>query len=329
MVKNKNLLLKVWQLIMYEKLVFLLFFIFITLNTGKSFALEPALDYAIVKSESISAYQKPVDSFIDTISIEDAVYKVFDMKGDKHKGLEIIKLLKKEKPKIIFALGVKAAYLMSMSFKDTPVLFAAVLNWKKYEKVLTRDNVCGISLDVPPESMFTQLKMTIRDIKSVGVLYNEDTSKHIVDEAKKIMRKLGIKPILGPVKNKNNVKKVLNSISNKINSLWVVPDPEIYTNENFSLFAERTLSRKIPFVTYSENFVRAGALFSVSVNYQAIGAQAADLANQIINEITKPKEIGVVPPIGSTLVINIKTAEKIKLKINQFIINTADVLIKD
>jgi ABC-type uncharacterized transport system substrate-binding protein len=79
--------------------------------------------------------------------------------------------------------------------------------------------------------------------------------------------------------------------------------------------------KKKPLVVFSENFVRAGALFSVSPDYEATGQQIVVLAKKMLaKEVVRPTEPYLAKfhyPIGTYSVLNKKTAKKIGLELTQ------------
>ena len=281
---------------------------------------------AVVKSSSLKAYELPISSFIESLDLEVNSVSIFDIQGDKKIGLKVVDEIKAKKPKLIFALGVKSAWLMAKKFPETPVVFAVVMNWWRY-KALRAKNVCGISLDVPEESLFTQFKMVVKKAKSLGIVYNKSTSSRRVRRANIKLKKLRFEPLMSELAKNGDIRSAIEALPAKLDGLWAVPDSSLYTKENFDYLLGESFRKNIPLITYSENFVRAGAFFSVSVNYGAIGAQAADFANQILEEMASPEDLRVAPPIGSTLVINLKTAKKIGVEISPFMLKTADILV--
>ena len=58
-----------------------------------------------------------------------------------------------------------------------------------------------------------------------------------------------------------------------------------------------------------------------------VGLQAASMAKSILINHQNPKEVGVMPPLGTRLVLNAKTAEKIDLKLNRTAMDLASDII--
>ncbi|HET9062644.1 MAG TPA: ABC transporter substrate binding protein [Candidatus Binatia bacterium] len=81
----------------------------------------------------------------------------------------------------------------------------------------------------------------------------------------------------------------------------------------------------VAFLAFSENFVRAGALLSVSPDYATMGSQAAALIDRIV--ATKAASPTVQAPIGSSLVINAETARELGIDVDMNMLSLADKVI--
>jgi ABC-type uncharacterized transport system substrate-binding protein len=78
---------------------------------------------------------------------------------------------------------------------------------------------------------------------------------------------------------------------------------------------DSTIADKKSFIVYSEQFVKAGALFSTSPNYSTIGSQLAIKSQQILEDRQKPSQVGISPIIGTFLTINKTTMKKLGMNI--------------
>ena len=123
---------------------------------------------------------------------------------------------------------------------------------------------------------------------------------------------------------KSSANKVLESyqaIKDKIDVLWMLPDPSVINDNNFLYLAEKTIEDKLPFIVYSENFVKAGGLFSISPNYSTVGSQLAIMVQKVLEDSLSPKDIPISPIIGTYLTVNRTVLRKVGLKINEALID--------
>lgn len=271
-------------------------------------------------NQEILQYNIPANTFKKAVSY---TIRELDMEGDLNKGRAFVQQLKQDPPRLIFTIGDKASFVAKEGFSEVPIIFSMVLNWKKLGLENVK-NITGISLDVPPESQFTQLKLIAPQVSQIGVIYSSEASQELIYQAKKISADLGIELVSIQVTSGKNVRKAWKKIENRIDALWMVADPVVITQDNFEFLKEQTLRKKIPFLGYSESFVKAGALLAVSPDYETIGSQAASLTLQILEDRQKPGDIQITEPIGTVIALNKSTAKKLGLSLNDSILSFID-----
>jgi len=276
---------------------------------------------AVLKSDDLAAYSAPIESFTQAINARVVTY---DLGGDLEKGKQIAQQLAQVPPDLILALGAKAAYSARKYITQVPVVYAMVLNPEKYQ--LTQPNMTGITIEIPPETVFTQYRMFAPEISRVGVIYGTATEE-LVKRAEKAASSLGILLVRAQVADPREVGEAFDRIRDMIDSLWMVPDTTVLTEETFRLLLQKTKSRKIPYLAYSDNFVKAGAFVSVSPDYRTIGSQAASIARQILDDKTSPAAIPPAPPIGTHLTVNLQTAKALDLHLDPLVMAFADEII--
>jgi len=90
---------------------------------------------------------------------------------------------------------------------------------------------------------------------------------------------------------------------------------------------ELTAKLKIPSVFFSHEFVRDGGLISYSVNFRKLFARAATYVDKILKG-AKPADLPVEQPTKFELVMNMKTAKALGLKVPNSILVRADKVIE-
>ncbi|MFM7199533.1 MAG: ABC transporter substrate-binding protein [Myxococcota bacterium] len=276
---------------------------------------------AVLKDSNLAAYSAPIAAFEKGVNARVVVY---DLNGDLEKGKQLAQQLAQVPPDLILALGAKSAYSAKKYVTQVPIVYALVINPEKFS--LAQPNVTGINLEVPPETVFTQYRMFAPGISRVGVIYSPATEA-LVNRAEQAIAPLGIKLVRTLVNEPGEVEAAFGRIQGNIDSLWMVPDSVALTQDTFRLLLARTAKVKLPYLAFSENFVKAGALISVSPDYAAIGSQAASLARQILDEKQAPSSIPPMAPIGTHLTVNVDTARQLELKLDPLVLDFADELI--
>jgi putative ABC transport system substrate-binding protein len=224
----------------------------------------------------------------------------------------------------IFAVGAQAAWLAREELPDIPLTFAMVIDWQRYGLAGAGS---GVRVDMPPDALLTRVKLLLPNITRLGIIVSDSTSAATIDEARRAAADLDISLLVTRIAHSEDVPGAYRRMRTDIDALWMTADPLVVTRDNFRYLATRTKSDRIAFLAFSENFVRAGALLSVSPDYATMGAQAAALlARQVGSD--RP-EATIQPPIGSSLVVNADTARALGIDLNATILSFADKVIED
>ena len=283
-----------------------------------------AEDVAAIVGENNSIYYSVLEGFKSACN---SSVREYPMRGSQSEGETIVNLLKSQPPKLIFAIGNKAAQLANTSLSATPIVFSLAVNPVKYG--LTGDNICGISLNVSPRDQLMMLKKVAPSIQKVGVIYNPESNANVVDEARSVGRSLGIEIVASKVNSTAEVSDTINSLSGKIDAFWMIVDPLVSNMDVLKRLLLFTLSEKIPLMVPAQPFVDGGGLLAVTVDYTNMGKQAGEIANQILSGSKTPKSYGVQAPSGTGLSINLKTAKTIGLEIPKYILDSATKVTND
>ena len=284
----------------------------------------------ILLSSDDEAYTRPVATFTDAIQMP---VEIFNLHGDVRNAEERMSELLSRNPVLIFALGAKAAYIAKLETwkrkrQDVPVVFAMVLNWERYELLKDSDNVAGISNDIAPGTQFANLLMFAPDVTKIGVVYSDKYSSGMIVKARRAARVLGCQLIDQPITQPKEFRRAFNDISEGIQAYWILPDPVVFSTRNMNWLSKRCLKQRIITIGESENVVKLGMLLGINTDAANIGIQAASMARNIVLHNQSPKAIGVMPPLGTSLVLNMKTADKIGLKIDKLALVMTDKVIE-
>jgi len=295
----------------------IIFWVLICLTASKAYAE----DVAIIVYGNFKAYTFALEGFKNTCHFSVKEYSI----GDVDKEERVLSEIAAENPKLIFVIGSKIAEAVKERFSNIPIVFALVTNPAQYK--LTGSNICGVRLDVSPKLQLSFLKRIAPLVKNVGVIYDPKRTQEIIDEAKGYGTELGINLIDYKAESKADVSQALNELEKKIDAFWIITDPIVANSVVFEKLLLLSLIRRIPLICPARAFVEKGGCFSLDVDYQDLGAQAADIANLILSGHKKPKDIGVEFPRKVNLILNSNIASKINLSLPQEIIKEATEII--
>lgn len=266
----------------------------------------------------------------------------------------------------IGALALEAVKERLYNCKRVQVIYSVVLNPESIVDFNFK-NITGVSLDVDWANTLTQVKLIAPAFNHVLVLYSvarsmkrfhalkekaslfnihllpvrikEADREKTLEKTHTLLRTIGDyleeKSELAPEKYAKRVETRIRNqqlsavLKSKIQGIIMLPDPNVYDTETFRTLLSIAVKHKIPFVASSENFVKAGALFSTSPDYGVIGEQAAMHAIQALKSRKTTPSGSLHPPLGTYTVLNKKVVENTGLTLSgQVIENLIDKIIE-
>lgn len=274
----------------------------------------------VLKSDDLEAYDTTVKAFTEVMGRDVTVWSI---QGRRDKAEEIIARLRRNPPSLIFALGPKAAWTATHEFPDTPVIYGLIRDPKRYG--LKGDNVTGIGMDLPSETVLSQFRLYAPDVKTVGVIIGEKNP--MGEDLVRAARATGLDLQIRRVQGARYVRSVYGKMVRRIDALWIINDSEVVTPENFRYMREESRRMGIPVMASSEVLVSAGALLAVVPDLEATGRQAADLARTILDTGTEAGSIPPTPPDGMRVLLNRDTMESLGLELDPMLLDFTDEIV--
>ncbi len=308
---------------------FLLFFLLFAMS-AEVFAAERKI-IAVVRSRPLEAYGTAYDGFRKELKRRGgrAIYIDYDFERYKvFKEEDLADKIRNINPDLVCAIGSEAAKFAGEKIEDKPVVFFMVLD--PVGSGLVKDlrhpgeRMTGVSLDVPVEIQFKKTKEILPSVRTVGVIYDGRTKKGLEQEAKEAADDLGLLLVSKAVYSSSDVSRELEEVFKEADCLWAGVDTFVYNSTTGRHIILLTLKQKIPFIAFSSNFVKAGALMAFECDYYDIGVQAAELALQILKG-NVAGEMSVVAPRKARLLFNVRTAKTIDVEINEKAIKEAEL----
>ncbi|MBD3426804.1 MAG: hypothetical protein GF409_06195 [Candidatus Omnitrophica bacterium] len=274
----------------------------------------------VIKSRVIRPYEEAYSGFRKELSARAfaLTYLEHDLQKFSDDLGALIKEVDRSEANIVLVIGTEAAVFARRSIKTRPVVFTMLLNPVENGIVDSFQrpggNITGVSLNISLQKQFSMLKKIVPRIDKVGMLYDVVNRRGFADEAIRAAEKSGLKLISKPVYDESEISPKLDEVLAEADCLWAEVDPMIYNSSTARNIILSTLRADLPFMAFSENFVRAGALMALKCDYHDIGRQSAEIAVDIL-ENQKTHNIPVKRPRKTHLVINVRTAEIIGVDI--------------
>jgi putative tryptophan/tyrosine transport system substrate-binding protein len=273
-----------------------------------------AAEVLVVKSKDFALYDKAVAGF-------QSVYKgsisTLVMKGSLADPGKLADAVRKEKPKAILAVGLRAAKALKAEISDIPIVFCMAMH--PVQNKLKSDNSTGVDLEPKAKDQLLAFKRVVPGLKRVGIIYDPKRTGRFVNGAKKAAAEAGLTLVAKPVDERKDVPGALSAITSSAQALWLIRDATVLTREFFNHTLIVQFEKKIPLLAYSEQFVRKGSVCSFAATYPSQGRKAAEIVRAVLAG-TNIGDIPIQAPEG-TLTINLNSAQKAGLKIPGSLLN--------
>ncbi len=269
-------------------------------------------DIVVVRSHASAKATKLYDEAID--GIRQGLPKSFEiiaMEGDLVDAHKLAQKVIDSNPKVVIAIGVKAAVALNDHVKAIPVIYCMISH--SIQSKLKSSNTTGVTMQPTPGDQLKAFKKVVPSLHRIGLVYYPKLSGMFVKAAKTAAKAQGLEIIAAKIDDRRQVPAALKSVLAKSDGFWILRDGKVVNHEFLSQVLLIQAQRKIPVMAFSEKFVKKGILCSFSSGYREQGRQAAKLANAILSG----KSIDELPtqaPDG-TLTINITAASKIGISI--------------
>jgi putative tryptophan/tyrosine transport system substrate-binding protein len=170
------------------------------------------------------------------------------------------------------------------------------------------------------------LREIVPHLQHLAILFNADFSQPVAeaDGVKATAGTLGLEVAPLEIRRPEDIAPAFETLQSQIDALYVVTDALISANR--SRIITFALSRRLPTIFATRDYVQAGGLVSYGPNFPALFRRAAEYVDKILRG-AKPSDLPVEQPTKFDLVINLTTAKAVGLTIPASILSLADDLI--
>jgi putative ABC transport system substrate-binding protein len=244
--------------------------------------------------------------------------KLHALTRDGPQSSDVARAVNQIKAGYLLALGSQAAQAVAQAHLEGPVIVALVF---AAADIAGLPNAAGVYLEIPVEEQLALIKRMLPKVRRVGVLYSAENQKRIA-EASKVSAKYGLAIEAQEVAAPKEIPPALEWVGKNADMLWGLMDRIVLTTETAKPILLFSLRNALPFVGPSENWAKAGAAAAFGWNFEDMGAQCAEILLKLIKG-AKAAAIAPVAPRKIEYVLNLKTAEQMKLEFSSEIINGA------
>lgn len=215
---------------------------------------------------------------------------------------------------LVLAIATPAAQSLATVSTETPVLFTAVTDPLSADLVESIEQpgglLTGTSDQAPIDKQVALLGQAVPAAKTVGILYttSERNSEVQVEQAEKLLEKVGYKVIVKGISSSNEVQDAATSLMKDVDAVFIPTDNTIAST--MTMIGDLSIQYKVPVIGGSTDMVDQGGLLTYGTNYEALGRQTAKMAIKIL-EGEKVQDLAVQYPETVSLHVNEEMAKKL------------------
>ena len=232
--------------------------------------------------------------------------------------------------KILFAIATPAAQTLAAATKTTPIVATAVTNFEVAKLVASNEqpggNVTGVSDINPVAEQFQLLMKFAPDAKAIGTIFNssEINSTYQIELLKKAAAAAGVEVVEASVSSVNDIQQAVASLKGKVGGIYLPTDNIIASA--VPVLMKSVFEAGIPTVAGEGGMVRAGCLASIAVDYYTLGKMTGAMGADILDGKKKPADMPIQSQKAEKVLVNLKTAETMGIKIPEDILKTAETV---
>ncbi len=229
---------------------------------------------------------------------------------------------------ILIGAGPNSALALQKVAKETPIVFIAAFD--PVGRGLVKNiphpdgNITGIEFPDLIKKRLEVIKEAIPSIKVAKIMVNTDTSdtRQYVDRIKLEESNLNLRIEPLEINGISNLESAFAAIQQDGHTcLAAQPDPSFVVERK--RIAALALKQSLPSVFHNELYVRDGALMSYGTNIPDIFRSAGSYVDRLLKG-AKICDLPVEQPSKYRVVINMKTADKLGIKISGNILASVD-----
>ncbi|MGH7769267.1 MAG: ABC transporter substrate-binding protein [Candidatus Binatia bacterium] len=263
-------------------------------------------------------------------------YEFHNAKGDVDALKKLAEKIVRDAPDLIVTSSTTATVPVAKLTEGTPipVVFLSAGNPLKLVKSYSSsgNNLTGISSSVMEltEKRLELFKKLVPQTRRVIFIVNPKAANYgeYITATREAARRMGftLAEVEVQATNGDEVKKQSFLMTRKLGEGIFIPPDAALVSATESI-AERAVKEKLPAIGPNVQTVRRGLLAAYSSDYYSLGQQGAKLVDKILRG-ARPADLPIEQPHKLQLVINLKSAKAIGLKLPKEILLQADELVE-
>ncbi|MFO0983159.1 MAG: ABC transporter substrate-binding protein [Planctomycetota bacterium] len=257
--------------------------------------------------------------------------------SDRERARAALLDLRAQAVDLIIALGTEAALVASEVEHEIPIVFTAVTDPVATGVVASWQgsgrNLAGNSNWIAPEISLHVFTLAVPALKRLGILRSTKTGKVSAAELEAMRRRLAqpnapaIEIVAAQVESEIELGDATQRLIDAgVQAVWVPIDFLVY--EHLPPILAVTQAHHIPIVSSSLGAARSGAVAGIVRDYRLLGAQAAAITLDILEQHRDPGTLEVGTMHSYEVVVNMGAARRARYELPLALLAAADQILE-
>lgn len=283
---------------------------------------EATMILVVNSNKAVPRYRIAETAFSEELANEKVMS--INLEGDDHPTETLQDILNQQRFSAIYCIGAKALGSIDYLAPATPVVYSSVLSWRQFQN---KPGYYGVTSEVAPAAQLAWFKHFFPETKKIGVLYSTDNSA-LIEEATQYANSLSLTLIAERVLDKAPTQDQVNNLLNKVDALWILPDPVVLSSEESTIqLIEMAHRQRKAIFSYNSFFMTLGATLSINADLATTGRQAALIVQTVREQGSTEKAVQF--PAGSSISLNLKKVSENNLYLNAEALNSVSELLNE
>ena len=255
-------------------------------------------EVAIVLSKDITPYKVAAEGIVKALERTPDTPTIHQMllPSDAAEQEEMVVRLRSQGTDVIMAVGTGALRVLATAITDIPIVGCMAYDpvAELSELWQTRQNLYSFPLKVPYSRRFDLLVKLLPAVNRLALIYQRSKGEELLSEIRGEAEARGIELLPHSIGSLSEFEDALDQSVSSADAFLMVLDRELYTAATTREVLLQMTRQRIPVIALSPNFVKAGALVSISVPFAGNGRAAGALAAELLHGNEPLARIGAV-----------------------------------
>jgi putative ABC transport system substrate-binding protein len=262
-------------------------------------------------------------------------YDFHNAKGGRDSLPVLAQKLIEEKPDVIVTSSTTATLPVAnlTAGSDLSVVFLSSGNPLQLVKgyASSGNNLTGIStavLDLTAKrvELLKEIAPGVRRVASFNNPQGVNYRKYLA-ELREAAKKLHVTVWEIDVRNKEEIEQAVTALTRKVADGILLQPDRLVAQDHFEIIVRRSIEEKLPLIPSPGVNLETGGLVTYGQDSLAMGQQAALLVDKVLRG-SRPRDLPIEQPMKLKLVVSLRTARAIGLKIPKEILLRADEIVE-